>query len=204
MVNKRDLRRRRPKQSAPDGATRGGRPLAIPQDLDTSRLRFGAWRAARISSTIIQVGERIDHVDGMTIEEAEHQIATRLYQNTAKGHFDAVHAETEPVRARSSMAVTSSRWRVPCPSTVSPMAACWPPSMEDATSIRRPAATRSIAGRRSWRNPTPPRADIGALRVRTVATKDVGCSAFPAPGEKGDPSVLLDLDYWLLMPRAVS
>ena len=34
------------------------------------------------------VGERIDHVDGMTIEEAEHQIATRLYQNTARVHFN--------------------------------------------------------------------------------------------------------------------
>ena len=33
-------------------------------------------------------GERIDHVDGMTVEEAEHQIATRLYQNTARVHFD--------------------------------------------------------------------------------------------------------------------
>ena len=28
-------------------------------------------------------GETIDHIDGMTVEEAEHQIATRLYQNTA-------------------------------------------------------------------------------------------------------------------------
>ena len=35
-----------------------------------------------------QVGEKIDHVDGMTVEEAEHQIATRLYQNTARIHFD--------------------------------------------------------------------------------------------------------------------
>ena len=33
-------------------------------------------------------GERIDHVDGVTVEEAEHQIATRLYQNTAKVHFN--------------------------------------------------------------------------------------------------------------------
>ena len=32
--------------------------------------------------------ERIDHVDGVTVEEAEHQIATRLYQNTAKVHFN--------------------------------------------------------------------------------------------------------------------
>ena len=35
-----------------------------------------------------QAGERIDHVDGMTVEEAEHMLATRLYQNTAKVHFD--------------------------------------------------------------------------------------------------------------------
>src|SRR5437899_12793071 len=33
-------------------------------------------------------GERIDHVDGMTVEEAEHQLATRLYQNTARVHFN--------------------------------------------------------------------------------------------------------------------
>ena len=35
-----------------------------------------------------EVGEKIDHVDGMTVEEAEHQIATRLYQNTARIHFN--------------------------------------------------------------------------------------------------------------------
>jgi 2-methylfumaryl-CoA hydratase len=35
-----------------------------------------------------QVGERIDHVDGMTIEESEHMMATRLYQNTARVHFN--------------------------------------------------------------------------------------------------------------------
>jgi len=30
----------------------------------------------------------IDHVDGVTVEEAEHMLATRLWQNTAKVHFD--------------------------------------------------------------------------------------------------------------------
>ncbi len=38
-------------------------------------------------------GERIDHVDGMTVEEAEHQISTRLFQNTAKVHFDGLAAK---------------------------------------------------------------------------------------------------------------
>ncbi len=38
-------------------------------------------------------GETIDHVDGFTIEEAEHQLATRLYQNSARVHFNQ-HAES--------------------------------------------------------------------------------------------------------------
>jgi 2-methylfumaryl-CoA hydratase len=33
-------------------------------------------------------GERILHPQGVTVEEAEHQMATRLYQNTARVHFN--------------------------------------------------------------------------------------------------------------------
>src|SRR3981189_2165116 len=47
-----------------------------------SRYRFGDYA----------VGEKIDHIDGITVEEAEHQIATRLYQNTARIHFDQFSA----------------------------------------------------------------------------------------------------------------
>ena len=48
----------------------------------------------------------------------------------------------------------------------------------------------------------PGRGDIGALRLRTVATKDHPCADFPLKsGDEDDPAVLLDLDYWVLMPR---
>jgi 2-methylfumaryl-CoA hydratase len=49
----------------------------------------------------------------------------------------------------------------------------------------------------------PQRPDIGALRVRMIATKDCPCSDFPGKGADGKyhPAVVLDLDYWLLMPR---
>ncbi|HEY7231950.1 MAG TPA: MaoC family dehydratase, partial [Pseudolabrys sp.] len=40
--------------------------------------RFGDYKA----------GDKIDHIDGITVEEAEHQIAARLYQNTARIHFN--------------------------------------------------------------------------------------------------------------------
>ncbi len=46
--------------------------------LSGSERRFESYKA----------GEKIDHVDGITVEEAEHQIATRLYQNPARIHFN--------------------------------------------------------------------------------------------------------------------
>ena len=46
------------------------------------------------------------------------------------------------------------------------------------------------------------REDVGALRVRTIATKDRPCADLPLKtGEDYDPSVILDLDYWVLLPR---
>jgi len=41
------------------------------------------------------------------------------------------------------------------------------------------------------------------LRMRSVAAKDCPCSTWPGKGADGKyhPAVVLDLDYWLLMPR---
>jgi 2-methylfumaryl-CoA hydratase len=49
----------------------------------------------------------------------------------------------------------------------------------------------------------PGRCDLGALRLRTVAVKDRSAADFPYRDAEGvyDPSVLLDLDYTVFMPR---
>jgi 2-methylfumaryl-CoA hydratase len=48
----------------------------------------------------------------------------------------------------------------------------------------------------------PGRKDVGALRLRTIATKDKPCADFPLKsGDDYDPAVILDLDYWVLMPK---
>ena len=48
----------------------------------------------------------------------------------------------------------------------------------------------------------PGRDDVGALRVRLVATKNRPCADFPLrEGEGYDPSVVLDFDIWVLLPR---
>ena len=48
----------------------------------------------------------------------------------------------------------------------------------------------------------PGRTDVGALRLRLVATKNRPCADFPYRSDRDyDPAVILDLDYWAVMPR---
>jgi 2-methylfumaryl-CoA hydratase len=48
----------------------------------------------------------------------------------------------------------------------------------------------------------PGRSDVGALRLRTVATKNRPCADHPCKtGEDYAPAVILDLDIWVLLPR---
>jgi len=48
----------------------------------------------------------------------------------------------------------------------------------------------------------PGRKDVGALRLRTITSKDRPCADFPLrSGGDYDPAVILDLDYWVLLPR---
>jgi 2-methylfumaryl-CoA hydratase len=148
-------------------------------------------------------GERIDHVDGMTVEEAEHMIATRLYQNTAKVHFNQftegqgrfgrrlIYGGHVISLARAlSFNGLGNAFHIAAINGgrhVSPLFAgltvfAWTEVLERA----------EIKGR----------SDVGALRLRTLATKDQPTAAHPyKQGEGYDPSVILDLDYWALMPR---
>ncbi len=149
-------------------------------------------------------GEKIDHVDGMTIEESDHMIATRLYQNTAKVHFNQ-HTEKEGRFGR----------RIVYGGHVISLARSL--SFNGLANVVRIVAINggshtapSFGGDTiyAWseilgKSEISGRDDIGALRVRTVACKDQSCEAFPDKGEDGKyaPSVVLDFDYTVLMPR---
>jgi len=157
------------------------------------------------------VGEKIDHIDGITVEEAEHQIATRLYQNTARIHFDQYSAAQGRFGRRliyGGHVILIYGGHVM--------------SLARALSFNGLANAFHIAAINGGRHVSPlfagatvfawsevlakadvlGRDDVGALRLRTVATKDHPCADFPLKsGEEDDPAVLLDLDYWVLMPR---
>jgi 2-methylfumaryl-CoA hydratase len=149
------------------------------------------------------VGERIDHVDGMTIEEAEHAMATRLYQNTAKVHFNQ-HSESKGRFGRRliygghvislaralSFNGLGNAFRIAALNGGRHVAPCFAGDTLYAWS--EVLAKSVIAGRN----------DVGALRLRTLAAKDHPCADFPdKAGETYHPAVILDLDYWVLMPR---
>jgi 2-methylfumaryl-CoA hydratase len=148
-------------------------------------------------------GERVDHVDGMTVEEAEHQIATRLYQNTAKVHFDQ-HAAKE---SRFGRRLIYGGHVISLARTLSFN------GLANAFHVAAINGGRHVAPLfagdtvYAWSEVLdvahiPGRSDVGGLRLRTVATKNQPCAAYPdKTGDGYDPAVILDLDYWALMPR---
>ena len=149
------------------------------------------------------VGEKIDHVDGMTVEEAEHQLATRLYQNTAKVHFDAL----------ATRETKFGRRLIYGGHVISLARALSFNGLANAFAIAGINAGRHVAPLfagdtvHAWsevldRAELPGRSDVGLLRLRTVATKNQPCGAHPGrQGEGYDPAVILDLDYWAFIPR---
>ena len=153
--------------------------------------------------TDYQVGEKIDHRDGMTVEEAEHQIATRLYQNTARVHFNQF---TEGKGRFGRRLIYGGH-------VISLARALSFNGLANAFHVAAINGGRHVAPLFAgctvfaWsevleRQEIPRRKDLGALRLRTIASKDKPCADFPdRQGEEYDPAVILDLDYWALIPR---
>jgi len=205
MVRKRDKNSPAPKPIVPDLSDRVDPAqigAAVPKldiskydfDLAGSPYRFGDY----------EVGEKIDHVDGMTLEEAEHQMATRLYQNTAKVHFNQ-HTEA---KGRFGKRIVYGGVMISLARALS------------FNGLQNAFAIAAINGGRhvsplfagdtvyAWseileKAELPDRDDVGALRVRLVAVKNRNCADLPYKDEQGKyvEGVILDLDIWLLLPR---
>ncbi|KAF0677342.1 MaoC family dehydratase [Profundibacterium mesophilum] len=147
------------------------------------------------------VGEVIDHVDAVTIEEAEHMLATRLWQNTAKVHFDATQREDGRRLIYGGHVISLAR----------------------ALSFNGLANAQMIVGLNGGAHANPCFAGdtvrafsevletgqtnapgVGAIRVRLAAVKvtEARDEGYGLKGPDGRylPHVLLDLDIWALMP----
>ncbi len=199
MVRKNNLDAPAPETVIPDlAAAIDPADLAIPEGLDFSNYDFAlAGESHRWGD--YEIGEKIDHVDGVTIEEAEHMIATRLWQNTAKVHFD-VTARPDGKRLMYGGHVISLARNL----SFNGLANAQMVAGINAGAHANPCFAGDTV--RAW-SEVLDKADtsapgVGALRLRLVAVKG-DASAFPLKGADGKylPEVLLDLDYWVLMPQ---
>ena len=149
-------------------------------------------------------GERIDHVDGMGVMESEHRLATRLYHNTARVHFND-HTERQ---GRLGACIVYGGVVISLARALSfnGLGNCLHILAINGGSHVNPCRAGDTVY--AWSEVLdvarlPGRADVGALRLRLVATKDRPCHDFPLRDEAGRylPEVLLDFDYWALIPR---
>ncbi|MCC7051959.1 MAG: MaoC family dehydratase [Gemmatimonadaceae bacterium] len=150
------------------------------------------------------VGERIDHVDGVTIEEAEHMMAAKLFQNTARVHFNQ-HVERE---GRFGRRIIYGGHIISLARALSFNGLANALCIAAINGGRHTAPTFAGDTIYAWtevldRMEVPGHDDVGALRLRTVAAKDRSCQDFPYQDAAGayDPAVVLDFDYTVLMPR---
>jgi 2-methylfumaryl-CoA hydratase len=149
------------------------------------------------------VGEKIDHLDGMTVEEAEHQLATRLYQNTARVHFNQY---TEKDGRFGRRLIYGGH-------VISLARALSFNGLGNGFHIAAINGGRHVAPMFAggtvfaWSEilhkvELPGRGDVGALRVFTRATRDLPCTDHPSVEATPEtPGVILELDYWVLLPR---
>jgi len=174
--------------------------LVLPNGLDFSGYDYGLAGAPHAFEDYA-VGEKIDHVDGMAIEEAEHAMATRLYQNTAKVHFNQFERAKDP----------SGRRLVYGGVVISTARALSFNGLQNAGLMLAINGGRHVnpyfAGATvfAW-SEVLDKADLGAcgaLRLRLVATKDRPCADFPDKDDAGayPADVILDFDYWAAVPK---
>ncbi|XVX20083.1 MaoC family dehydratase [Actinomycetota bacterium] len=204
MVNRREAVEETGEASVPElPAAVPAEELVVPFDL-TGKTYDTALAGSEHLWEDYEVGEKIDHVDGMTIEESDHMLATRLYQNTAKVHFNQFAQKDSRIGRRLiygghiiSLARALSFNGLGNGQMVAAI---------NAGSHANPTFAGDTI--HAWsevldKMEVPGRSDVGALRVRTVATKDLPCADFPYKGEDGKylPNVVLDFDYTVLMPR---
>ena len=196
MVRKRDAASPIPEASIPElRPSIAARDLHVPAGLDFARYDFEV-SGDRYALSDYSVGERIDHAGAATVEEAEHMMATRLWQNTARVHFDAtlrgdgrrlVYGGHVMSLARSlSFSGMANAQLVAAINGGTHANPCF--------ALDTVRAWSEVLEKSETDNPS-----VGALRIRTVVSKGESRQAKTENG-KYNPDILLDLDYWVLIP----
>ena len=210
MVNKRDPQTKTGDNDSPDlPAQVSVDHLTVPKELNLAKFDPTATGSNYFWEDY-EVGERIVHPQGITMEDAEHQMATRLYQNTARVHFN--HQLQEKSRLGKRIIYGGH--------VISTIHAISNDGLENAIRVMAfnagSHANPTVAGDTlyAWTDVLDKidlgRADCGALRLRLVGVKNIDPNletlTLKVKDEKSGreqyhSNVVLDLDCTVLMPK---
>lgn len=181
--------------------------LPVPDAMNLQRFPDLAWAFGSTARwDDYQIGERLDHPDAMTVEEADHVQATRLYHNTAQVHFDARGATETKFGKRivyGGHVISVALGLAQNGLNTQLKLAAWNGGSHVAPTFAGDTlrAFTEVVDRAEL----PSRKDVGALRLRLCAVKNVSAKDLPSvppllSGTK-EPRIVLELDYWALFPR---
>jgi 2-methylfumaryl-CoA hydratase len=208
MVRKQDLSLPAPATVIPDlPVVVPAERLSVPGFIDGHQFETAVTGGDRLWDDYVS-GERIDHPAGMTVDESDHTLATKLYQNNARLHFDALLMQGSAFGRRLMYGGH----------VISVCRALSYDGLENALGILAinsgTHCNPSFGGDTlyTWtevleRWELPGRNDLGALRLRMVGLKNMVAAALPdthveqAGQPVYHPNVVLDLDYTVIMPR---
>jgi 2-methylfumaryl-CoA hydratase len=187
-----------------------GTDQLIPTANIPSRDILDEWCENTCSTTVwdnFSVGDTIVHPSGMTIEEADHMQATRLYQNNARPHFDEELMKDTKFGKRlvyggHVISICRALSYDGLENVISILA------INSGTHVNPTTAGDTLYARTEvldkWKIPS--RSDVGALRLRLLGYKNSPTSSNNMSNQKiinrdVKSELVLDLDYTVLMPK---
>ena len=211
MVHKRD-----PAASAPEAVVPelpdhvAAADLPIPPGLDATAYDTRVTGSPHLWEDYTP-GERIDHVNGMTVDASDHTLATKLYQNNARLHFE--EHMMKPSRFGRRLMYGGHVISICRALSFNGLANALNIAAINGGAHCNPAfagdtfyACSEVLDR--W--PLPGRSDLGALRLRTLGIKNQQSEEIADPMVEVDgrrryhENVVLDLDYTVLIPRRLA
>ena len=208
MVHKHDLSRPAPTTVIPDlPSVVSVDRLNVPTFVDGHQFETAETGSERLWDDFTP-GDRINHPAGMTVDESDHTLATKLYQNNARLHFDGFMMQNSSFGRRLMYGGH----------VISVCRALSYDGLENALIIAAINAgthcNPSFGGDTitTWtevldRWELPGRSDLGALRLRMVGLKNLPANELQHTHIEQNgksvyhPNVVLDLDYTVLIPR---
>lgn len=197
MVNKRDAANPAPTPTVPELPDAvAAQDLVVPAGLKLAAYQYGAAGSAHKFGDY-KVGETITPPEGTTVEDAEHMMATRLYQNTAKVHFNALTQKDSRfgqrivygghvisiARALAFNGLENAQW-IAAINGGRHVAPCF--AGDTVFASTKVIDTAEVSD------------ELGALRLNLMAVKNKIITNHP---DAKDDSVILDFDYWAFIPR---